>query len=66
MPIASFATLDKDILTLDALVGQPDASLMLRAHIQVESSDFMQAGEDAASALMVKGAGDILSALSHE
>lgn len=65
VPIASFATLEENKLHLNALVGQPDASIMLRTQVQSEPIACQQLGKVAADDLLKQGAGDILSALAH-
>ncbi|CAM3476730.1 hydroxymethylbilane synthase [Parendozoicomonas haliclonae] len=65
VPIASFATLDGDTLHLRGLVGQPDASEILRTEQTVPASECEKAGIDAAEHLLAQGAGEILAALPH-
>ena len=65
VPIASFAELQGKNLFLRGLVGQPDASEILRTELTVPAEEFEQAGVQAAEHLLEQGAGDILASLPH-
>ncbi len=65
VPIASFAELEDGQLYLRGLVGQPDASTILRTSQRFPAKDFEQAGIAAAEHLLAQGAGEILAALPH-
>ena len=65
VPIASFAELTGDQLTLRGLVGQPDASTILKTEQTVAVSDYEKAGVEAARHLQSQGAEDILAALPY-
>ncbi len=65
VPIACFAELQGENLWLRGLVGQPDASEILRTEQTVPADQCEQAGVQAAEDLLSKGAGDILASLPH-
>ena len=65
VPIASFAELQGDNLFLRGLVGQPDASEILRTELTVPAEEFEQSGVSAAEHLLEQGAGEILASLPH-
>ena len=65
VPIASFAELQGDKLYLRGLVGQPDASEILRTEHTVPASEYEQVGVRAAEHLLEQGAGEILASLPH-
>ncbi|MTI15303.1 hydroxymethylbilane synthase [Sansalvadorimonas verongulae] len=65
VPIASFAELQGDQLFLRGLVGQPDASKILRTEHTVPANEYEQAGIRAAEHLLEQGAGEILASLLH-
>ena len=64
VPVASFATLEKDHLYLRALVGQPDGQAIVRTSISENKSDHIRAGIRAAQDLLDQGAGEILRSLA--
>ncbi|MFW7342821.1 hydroxymethylbilane synthase [Pollutimonas sp. H1-120] len=64
VPLAAFAQLEGDTLSLDALVAEPDGSRILRAHASGPASQAEQLGEQAAQDLLDKGASAILARLS--
>ena len=62
VPIAGFATLEQQTLTLNALVGSIDGQQMIRQ--QAQSHDLQQAeqlGQQVAQALLAQGAAQILA-----
>ncbi len=63
VPIAGHAVLDGDTLHLRALVGQPDASEMIRGEISGPAAEAEQLGFSLADDLLSRGAKEILSAL---
>lgn len=71
VPIAGFATLDKDVLTLEGRVGTPDGLTLLKALQSVSLSDNPESqadslGKAVAQELLGKGAGAILESLYTE
>ena len=60
VPLAAFATLDGDTLTLDGLVAAVDGSSVARAHVQ--GTDPEAVGAACAEALLADGAGPLLEA----
>ena len=65
VPIASYAELKGGQLQLRGLVGQPDASTILRTQQAFPTDQYEQAGVQAAEHLLEQGAGEILAALPH-
>ncbi|MGB0721647.1 MAG: hydroxymethylbilane synthase [Gammaproteobacteria bacterium] len=65
VPIAGFAELDGDTLSMRGLVGEPDGSRLLRAAISGPRSEAVSLGARLADDLLEQGAGDILKALAH-
>ncbi len=63
VPIASYAMLDGDTLHLQALVGEPDGSLIVQGDISGHRSDAEQLGEKLADDLLSRGAKEILEKL---
>lgn len=63
VPIASYAMLDGDTLHLQALVGEPDGSLIVQGDISGHRSDAVQLGEKLADDLLSRGAKEILEKL---
>lgn len=63
VPIAGHAILNGDTLNLRGLVGQPDASEMIRGEISGPASDAQQLGVTLADDLLSRGAKEILAAL---
>jgi len=61
VPIAGFATLDNDEVTLNALVASLDGKTMLRANTQGPCSQAEQLGIEAAEQLLDQGADRILA-----
>jgi len=66
VPIASFAMLDGDTLHLQALVGEPDGSHIVKGDISGHRSEAEQLGEKLADDLLSRGAREILEKLYNE
>lgn len=60
VPLAGYAEIEGDRLTLDGLVGAPDGSLVLRAQREGRVEDAEQIGIDLADELLRQGAGELL------
>lgn len=63
VPIASYAMLDGDTLHLQALVGEPDGSLIVQGDISGHRNDGKQLGSKLAEDLLSRGAKEILEKL---
>lgn len=63
VPIAGYAALDGENLSLRGLVGKPDGSEMLRASAQSDADKAEALGIEVAEALLAQGAGNILAAV---
>ncbi len=63
VPIASYAMLDGDTLHLQALVGEPDGSLIVQGDISGHRSEGEQLGTKLADDLLSRGAKEILEKL---
>lgn len=63
VPIAGFATLTGDQLTLEGRVGSVDGGIMLQGVVQGSSQDAEQLGVELAKDLLSQGAGELLKAL---
>lgn len=63
VPIASYAILDGDTLHLQALVGEPDGSLIVQGDISGHRSEGEQLGIKLADDLLSRGAKEILEKL---
>ena len=59
-PVASFATIENDTLTIDALVASTDGATVLRSRAQGDVGDAEQLGHHVAKQLLEKGAGELL------
>ncbi len=66
VPIACYAVLENDQVSLEGLVGKPDASEILRAAVTRPRQECEQAGIEAADALLAQGAGEILKAVYQD
>ncbi|MDJ0758258.1 MAG: hydroxymethylbilane synthase [Woeseiaceae bacterium] len=64
-PVASFATVDGDSLTLTALVASPDGSRSLKKTLTGSAQDARGLGESLAEQLIEGGAMDILAETVH-
>ena len=63
VPIACYAVLEEEQLWLRGFVGQPDASVLLRAEQRAHKDDAEALGIAVAKDLLAQGAGEILAAL---
>ena len=63
VPIASYAMLDGDTLHLQALVGEPDGSLIIQGDVSGHRNDAEELGEKLADDLLSRGAKEILEKL---
>jgi hydroxymethylbilane synthase len=63
VPIACYAVLEDEQLWLRGFVGQPDASILLRAEQRAHKNDAEALGIRVAKDLLAQGAGEILAAL---
>lgn len=59
-PVASFARIDADVLTIEALVALPDGSKVLREQISGSAADAALLGIEVATRLLENGAGAML------
>ena len=62
-PIAAYATLDHEVLTLEGLVAEPDGSRLLRDSISGNAADARGLGERLAERVLTAGAGVLLERL---
>jgi hydroxymethylbilane synthase len=62
-PIAAYATLEQDRLTLDGLVAEPDGSRLLRDAVTGSAEDPQRLGEQLADRILAAGAGVLLERL---
>lgn len=63
VPLAAFAQVEADTITVKGLVAQPDGSVVMRAQASGSVSQAQQLGERVAQDLLQQGAGQILSQL---
>ena len=61
VPIAAYATLDGEALSLRGLVASLDGAKVLRARVQGTAQEAEGLGAEAADAVLAQGAGEILS-----
>lgn len=66
LPIAAHAHQSKDALSLQALVGQPDGSKMLRASASGSNSDIATITQNVIAELMDQGAAELISSLNQD
>lgn len=59
-PVASFATIDNDTLTIDALVASADGKTVIRQRLSGNIDDAGQLGQRVAERLLEEGAGELL------
>ena len=59
-PVASYATIDNDILTIDALVASPDGVTVIRQQVSGSLCDAGQLGHQVAEHLLQRGARELL------
>ena len=65
VPIAAFAQLQGDVLTIEGRVGQPDGQVLLVAQQQGAVAQAEALGIALAQDLLAQGAGELLQALYH-
>ena len=63
-PVATYATIADDTLTITALVAMPDGSRLVRDALSGPVSDAERLGQDLANRLLEQGAGEILAELA--
>jgi len=66
VPIAAIAKLNGTQITLEGLVAEPDASIILRHSLQGDVKNRIQLGKDLAQKLLDSGAKDILDRLYND
>lgn len=66
VPIAGFATLDNQTLSLEGRVGSADGQTLLRSNVQGVPEDAEQLGVQLAQNLLQQGAGELLKALYQD
>ena len=66
MPIAGYATLEGDTITLQGLVASVDGKTILKSTLSRSSGEAEALGIAVADALLKQGAGPLLAALSEE
>jgi hydroxymethylbilane synthase len=62
-PVATYAVIDDDMLTVTALVAMPDGSRAIRDTVSGAAADAEKLGEQLAEQLLEQGAGELLAAL---
>jgi hydroxymethylbilane synthase len=62
-PVATYAVIDDDMLTVTALVAMPDGSRAIRDTVSGGAADAEKLGEQLAEQLLEQGAGELLAAL---
>jgi hydroxymethylbilane synthase len=62
-PVATHAVIDKDSITVTALVAMPDGSQSIRDTVSGNARDAQRLGEKLAERLLASGAGELLAAL---
>ena len=62
-PVATFASIDGDDMTVTALVAMPDGSRVIRDSVSGKPADAEQLGESLARRLLDQGAGEVLRLL---
>lgn len=66
VPIAGFATLDNQTLSLEGRVGSADGQTLLRSNVQGAPEDAEKLGVQLAQNLLQQGAGELLKALYQD
>jgi hydroxymethylbilane synthase len=61
-PVATYAVIDEDLLTVTALVAMPDGSKSIRDSVSGKAADAEALGEQLAARLLAKGAAELLEA----
>jgi len=59
-PVASYAVIENDVLTIQALVASIDGSTIVRECVSGRPADAYALGVDVAERLLARGAGDLL------
>ena len=62
-PVATFASIDGDSMSVTALVAMPDGSRVIRDSVNGKPDDAEQLGETLAGRLLDQGAGEVLRLL---
>jgi len=60
-PVASYAVIENDVLTIEALVASADGSTVMRERVAGKPADACTLGIDVAEQLLARGAGDLLA-----
>jgi hydroxymethylbilane synthase len=63
VPLAAFAQIQADVLTVRALVARPDGSRVVRSQVSGPVAQAERLGEQAAAELLEQGARDILASI---
>lgn len=66
VPLAAYARVEGDMLTVDALVAEPDGTRIVRSHQAGKAADANELGETAARELLAQGADAILARLQAD
>ena len=66
VPIAAYATLEDEVMTLRGLVASLDGARVLRAQVRGRVEDAEPLGAEAAAAVLEQGAGEILERIYAE
>jgi len=61
-PVATYAVINEDVLTVTALVAMPDGSAAIRDSVRGKATDAEALGEQLAARLLDKGAAELLEA----
>jgi len=59
-PVASYATVENDSLTIDALVASPDGKTVIREQVSGSIDAAEELGQEVAESLLRRGAGELL------
>ena len=63
-PVATYAVIDGEQMTVTALVAMPDGSKSIRDSVQGPAANAEELGIELAQRLLARGAGELLAALS--
>lgn len=66
VPMGAYASIADGVLTIHGFVGAVDGSIMLKASVSGQESDYEALGKALAGKLLAEGAGDILDAIRQE
>ena len=61
-PVATYAVIDEDVMTITALVAMPDGSESIRDSVSGKAADAAALGEQLAARLLASGAAELLEA----